>query len=113
MFRPAAELLPIWTGLLGVWHQKDAHLVGRKTINCVPVKDHCRQHGEKSLQITASLFYLLMGLDATKQHLMLFAINAVNAYPKDKQCPSDPVDMSRGLAIMADTVLALEPTLRT
>ena len=40
--RPAAELLPIGTGLLGVWHQKDAHLVGRKTINCVPVKDHCR-----------------------------------------------------------------------
>ena len=40
--RPAAELLPIWTGLLGVWHQKDAHLVGGKTINCVPVNDHCR-----------------------------------------------------------------------
>ena len=54
-----------------------------------------------------------MGLDATKQHLMLFAINAVNAYPKDRQCPSDPVDMSRALAIMADTVLALVPTLRT
>jgi len=46
--------------------------------------------------------------------LTLDAFQAViNAYPKDRQCPSDPVDMSRGLAIMADTVLALEPTLRT